>query len=370
MAAADRAQDLVAGRVAVGVVEDLELVDVDHQDPDGVAGPAAAGEQRRRTRRNSAGSAGRSGHRSRPGPRRRDASRPARAPPMPRRRRRRGSAGSRPTMARPIRRESTIAPTTTVARRSAARPGSRRSEAVRRSATRSAGDRGRRPPARGAATGPTATPSGADPRGRRSAAASCGSGCPGGRSRAAPRGRVRLGPPTDHDDVVGAGRLAQLLDDGIDDGIGRDRARQAGQDAGERLRLAPPAASRPGDRRGVDDGADAGHDDEPRGRTTSRAASGRRGRAEQPRGRAGGMRRRRATRTGGCVDPTDPRARGARVGWLTSGIQDGGPGPSRPLPGTRYRWRRRPGTSVPVARSGGGVVPAAAASWPPPRLTW
>ena len=42
---ADRAQDLVAGRVAVRVVEHLELVDVDHQDADRVARPAAAGEQ-------------------------------------------------------------------------------------------------------------------------------------------------------------------------------------------------------------------------------------------------------------------------------------------------------------------------------------
>ncbi len=44
--ARDRPQDLVAGRMAVGVVEDLELVDVDHEDPDGVAGAPALGEQR------------------------------------------------------------------------------------------------------------------------------------------------------------------------------------------------------------------------------------------------------------------------------------------------------------------------------------
>ena len=43
--AADRAQDLVAGRVTVRVVEDLELVDVDHQDADRVARAAAPGEQ-------------------------------------------------------------------------------------------------------------------------------------------------------------------------------------------------------------------------------------------------------------------------------------------------------------------------------------
>ena len=43
--AADRAQDLVAGRVAVRVVEDLELVDVDHQHADRVARPAATREQ-------------------------------------------------------------------------------------------------------------------------------------------------------------------------------------------------------------------------------------------------------------------------------------------------------------------------------------
>ena len=44
--ARDRPQHLVAGRMAVGVVEDLELVDVDHEDPDGVPRAPALGEQR------------------------------------------------------------------------------------------------------------------------------------------------------------------------------------------------------------------------------------------------------------------------------------------------------------------------------------
>ena len=43
--AADRAQDLVAGRVTVRVVEDLELVDVDHQHADRVIGAPTAREQ-------------------------------------------------------------------------------------------------------------------------------------------------------------------------------------------------------------------------------------------------------------------------------------------------------------------------------------
>ena len=42
---ADRPQDLVADVVAVRVVEDLEPVDVDHEDADGVARPPAAGEK-------------------------------------------------------------------------------------------------------------------------------------------------------------------------------------------------------------------------------------------------------------------------------------------------------------------------------------
>ena len=42
---ADGAQDLVAGRVAVLVVEDLELVDVDHQHADRVARAPTSGEQ-------------------------------------------------------------------------------------------------------------------------------------------------------------------------------------------------------------------------------------------------------------------------------------------------------------------------------------
>ena len=41
----DRPQDDVAGVVAVAVVEPLEVIDVDHQDPDGVLRSAAAGEQ-------------------------------------------------------------------------------------------------------------------------------------------------------------------------------------------------------------------------------------------------------------------------------------------------------------------------------------
>src|SRR4029079_10800430 len=43
--AGDRPQDLVADLVAVAVVEALELVDVDHQDANGVLGPATPGEQ-------------------------------------------------------------------------------------------------------------------------------------------------------------------------------------------------------------------------------------------------------------------------------------------------------------------------------------
>ena len=38
-------QDLVANRVPIRVVEDLEPVDVDHQDADGVVGPPAASQQ-------------------------------------------------------------------------------------------------------------------------------------------------------------------------------------------------------------------------------------------------------------------------------------------------------------------------------------
>ena len=62
--ATDRAEHLVAGRVAVRVVEHLELVDVDHQDADRVAGATAARQERRRTRRSSGGSGGRSARRS------------------------------------------------------------------------------------------------------------------------------------------------------------------------------------------------------------------------------------------------------------------------------------------------------------------
>ena len=58
--AADGAQDLVPGPVAVAVVERLEPVDVDHQHADRVLGPAAARQQARRTRRSSAGSGARS----------------------------------------------------------------------------------------------------------------------------------------------------------------------------------------------------------------------------------------------------------------------------------------------------------------------
>ena len=42
----DRPQDLVADLVPVAIVEALELVDVDHQDADGILRPATAGEER------------------------------------------------------------------------------------------------------------------------------------------------------------------------------------------------------------------------------------------------------------------------------------------------------------------------------------
>ena len=149
------------------------------------------------------------------------------------------------------------------------------------------------------------------------------------------------------DDVVGLRRLAELLDDRVDDRIGRHRARQPGQDAGERVGLGPAARiERPGPPRRA-----TGPRRRPRRRPpggTSRPDSGRRPKARAIATRA--IRRkapekshqdRRIRRSDGSTG----RA-GRRVGWVTSEIEDGGPGPSRPVPrrGTDGgpRWYFRP----------------------------
>ena len=64
------------------------------------------------------------------------------------------------------------------------------------------------------------------------------------------------------DDVVGARRAGELVDDGRDDGIGRDRARQVREDPDERLGLGPAAGLEVGDGGAVLDRRDADAEDE------------------------------------------------------------------------------------------------------------
>ena len=91
-----------------------------------------------------------------------------------------------------------------------------------------------------------------------------------------------IGSPADDDDVVGAGRLGQLLDDRTEDRVGRHRPRQARQDPGERLGLlaAPDLERRDGlavaDRGEADDDDEADEDQSIGRRRVRRRAGGRR----------------------------------------------------------------------------------------------
>ena len=71
-----------------------------------------------------------------------------------------------------------------------------------------------------------------------------------------------LVPAHDHD-VVRAGRCAELPGDGIDDGVGRHRPRQAAQDPGERFGLTTPAGVESRDRLAVDEGREPRDEDHP-----------------------------------------------------------------------------------------------------------
>ena len=236
MADGDGPQDLVAGGVAVRVVEHLELVDVDHQDADRVAGPAALREQadvlvevapvRQPGQGVGRGAELRLAVRVGAGQRRRGLAR----------RRRRGCAASPPATVR-ARRERTIAPMTPRSTSSGAASGSARPYD------------GADPPA-----DPLGDPVGAErpcrpgPGSSRSAIGSrvTDSGTPvAGRDEPGLED-AGVGAAADDDDVVGAGCPPELLDDGVDDGVRRDGARQARQDPRERGGLLAAVARRAG----------------------------------------------------------------------------------------------------------------------------
>ncbi len=71
-----------------------------------------------------------------------------------------------------------------------------------------------------------------------------------------------VGTPAGDDDMVGAGRLGELIDDGPEDRIGRDRARQARQDPGERFGLFATTQFEGGDGLAVTDRGEADDEDE------------------------------------------------------------------------------------------------------------
>ena len=227
-------------------------------------------------------------------------------------------------MAPPVRRESTIAPTTP----SSAVSGAARAW-VRPYTLAHAPRRSGRPPPAGAAVGPPSAGSSRSPAGR----SVVWFGTPGCELTRRASRRLRPASPPDHDDVVGARRLAKLLDDGVDDRIRRRPIATTPTGCGRRT---PPrsrlrASSAPT--------AEAWSSAPTPATTTATSRIQSSGSVPPPRtrptatGRSGGRRRRRATRPGGCVrsDGSAGRA-GRKGGWLTSGIEDGGPGPSRPLP--------------------------------------
>ena len=127
--------------------------------------------------------------------------------------------------------------------------------------------------------GPTGTPTvarvalgrGVEQRRPAASSSSCGHA---GAARDEPRlERARLRAAPDEDDVIGRGRVDQVVEDRRHDRLGRDRARQAAQDPGEALGLAAAARLEAGDGVSVRDRRDGGQDDQRR-RSASRSAAG------------------------------------------------------------------------------------------------
>ena len=175
------------------------------------------------------------------------------------------------------------------------------------------------------------------------------------------------GIPAGDDDVVGPGAVRQLLDDGPDDGVLGDRSGEPGQDPGERLGLGPTAVLEIGDGPAMPVGGDPDDERERRHDPVERLpAVDQQARQQQD--------REQDERVG--EDP--PGASDALVWHQTVRLAGGW------WVGSRWKQRMRvrmgpvhPGTSTPVRGSTSvllgrqaAVSDAAAASCPPPRLTW
>ena len=249
---------------------------------------------------------------------------------------------------------------------------------------RSASNRPRMPPAAtgrrrpiGIATGSRRRVGSAstDPRGRRSAGASSNSGTPGAGADERRLEDAGVGPPADDDDVVGAGRLGQLVDDGVEDRVGRDRARQAGQDAGERFGLLAPADLERGDRLRWRIAANPTTNTRP----TTTQSIGRRRLEREPQTRRSGRGRRRSRRRSttrvGSDGPSCPAVGSRTAGWLAH-VRDRGWRSGAAAVHRRSPVRMAVAALVlsyqsPVGAIAQAAAPlgAAAASWPPSRLT-
>ena len=185
----------------------------------------------------------------------------------------------------------------------------------------------------------------------------------------------RIGPAADDDDVIGAGRGAQLLDDRPDDGVGRHGPRQTGQDPREGLGLAASPGLELEGRLAMADRRDSGDDEETRG-WPSRAGCAPLTRTadEDDEGQEG-------ERNGeGGPRPADPAIRRVhaalwgRVGLGHLGIEvwDSNVRSSTRLRGTGGSWAPSTfvrGRAVLGPEDQAAASPAAAASWPPSRLT-
>ncbi len=157
-----------------------------------------------------------------------------------------------------------------------------------------------------------------DPRGRRSAGSVVESGTPGAGADERRLEDAGVGPAAGDDDVVGAGRVGQLVDDGAEDRVGRRPSATGPTGSGRTIR--PPRAGRPRARRRPGDGGSAASPTTSTRPTTTQSI-GRRarrraaGRAIRPRTKneAAKIHQARRIRRSGVV-----RRVGRSAGWVRS----------------------------------------------------